>query len=125
MIYFGFISSLFDFATILPLLFIWKASPEVFRTAWFIESSLSEMLITFAIRTRLPFYRSQPSRWLILLSVLSALLVIALPHFLPYSSMFGFSPLPLSIAVWTGLVLIAYFVTTEIFKGLFYKRFSD
>jgi Mg2+-importing ATPase len=40
MVLFGLISSIFDFLTFGVLLFLFRASPEEFRTGWFIESLL-------------------------------------------------------------------------------------
>ena len=60
MVIFGTLSALFDLLLIWPLLH-WQTSVAVFRTAWFVESACSEVLVTFAIRTRLRFWRSRPS----------------------------------------------------------------
>ncbi len=62
MMVFGPLSSLFDFATFAVLLWGVKAGAPVFHTSWFIESVLSAGLVVFAVRTRLPFFRSKPSR---------------------------------------------------------------
>jgi hypothetical protein len=51
--------SIFDFITIIVLVYALSASPELFRTGWFLESVLSEIIITFAIRTRKRFYKSR------------------------------------------------------------------
>jgi len=85
MIFYGFVSTFFDMVLILPMIFIFKVSPEVVRTAWFVESSISEILVTFAIRTRLPFYKSRPSKALLLLSGASILVVLLLPSLGPRS----------------------------------------
>ena len=62
MIVFGVVSSIFDFLTFAVLVFILKATPEVFRTGWFIESVMTEVLIILVMRTWRPFYTSVPSR---------------------------------------------------------------
>ena len=124
MLYFGLISSVFDFATILPLIFIWKASPELFRTAWFVESSLSEMIVTFAIRTQLPFYKSRPGMWLLVLSVVSGLIVVWLPFVFFGKEIFSFVSLPIPVVMWIVLVLVGYFICVELVKKYFFKKFS-
>ena len=124
MTYFGLISSFFDLALILPLLFLWHVSPVIFRTAWFVESSLSEMIITFAIRTRLPFYKSLPSHWLIGSSLLSCLLVVLLPFLFIGRKFFEFQLLSPSIWGWIGAVLLLYFFTTEILKHWFFAKYE-
>lgn len=124
MFYFGLISSFFDLLTILPMAFIWHVPMEVFRTAWFVESSLSEMLVTFAIRTKLPFYKSTPSRLLMGFSLLSGLLVVGLPSSGSGKTLFDFASLPSFLWLWVGLVVLGYFAVTEVVKNLFFKRFE-
>ncbi len=60
MIIFGLVSSVFDYLTFGMLLFVVRASPEQFRTGWFIESLLTELVIALVVRTRGPFFRSRP-----------------------------------------------------------------
>ncbi len=125
MFFFGLISSLFDFATILPLMYVWRVSPEVFRTAWFIESSLSEMIVTFAIRTRLPFYRSRPSGWLIGATLVSGSIVIAVTLISSWQKLFEFSRLSPLTYVFIAIVLISYFSLTEFLKHIFFTKFDS
>ncbi len=125
MVYFGFISSFFDLALIFPLILYWHTTPGVFRTAWFIESALSEMLVTFAIRTRLPFYKSKPSSWLITLTIITSLVVLLLPLTVLGQKLFSFERTGFMISLWIALVLIGYFFTTEIFKKYFFKKFEQ
>lgn len=124
MLYFGLISSVFDLAMILPMAFYWKVSPDVFRTAWFIESSLSEIIVTFSIRTRLPFYKSVPGRLLIIFSVLASFAILGLPLVGFGQSLFEFANLPSHIWLWTGSVVLGYFAVVEVTKHWFFKRFS-
>jgi P-type Mg2+ transporter len=56
---FGLISSAFDFATFGVLLAL-HARPELFRSGWFVESVLTQVLVALLIRTRRPFYASRP-----------------------------------------------------------------
>ncbi|OGM13635.1 magnesium-translocating P-type ATPase [Candidatus Woesebacteria bacterium RIFCSPLOWO2_01_FULL_39_23] len=123
MVSYGFVSSAFDLVLILPMIFFFNVSVDVFRTAWFVESSLSEMLVTFTIRTKLPFYKSRPSKWLIGLSMGSAAIVLAL-SFLEVN-IFKFVRLPMY--VW-GLIivdLVSYFIVTEIFKKKFFTKLEE
>ena len=60
MVEFGLLSSVFDFLTFGVLLCVFHASPEVFRTGWFVESLLTELVIALVVRTRRPFFRSRP-----------------------------------------------------------------
>lgn len=125
MLVFGLLSTFFDLFLIVPLLLVWKVSPEVFRTAWFIESSLSEILITFAIRTKLPFFKSVPSLTLIGLSIASSLVIVALPMMGIGQRMFEFVAFPKVIWAWIGLGIILYFLAAEILKKVFYRFFAE
>ncbi len=55
-LFFGLISSIFDFITLFFLIYFLYSGPGLFRISWFIESALSEILVTFSIRTRREFY---------------------------------------------------------------------
>jgi len=114
---FGSISSVFDFITIIVLIYALSASPELFRTGWFLESVLSEIIITFAIRTRKRFYKSKPGKLLLITSVVTALLTVWL-IFSSFGYLFEFVPLNnwtlISIIL---LELIAYFAIVEVLKN--------
>jgi Mg2+-importing ATPase len=122
MIYFGLISSIFDFFMILPMLTIWHVPMEMFRTAWFVESSLSEIIITFAIRTKLVFYKSVPSTLLIVLSILSSLLIVGLPAIGVGEKLFEFVAIPGYLWIWIWVIVLGYFLTTEVVKRWFFKH---
>ncbi|HSB55180.1 MAG TPA: magnesium-translocating P-type ATPase, partial [Gemmatimonadales bacterium] len=62
MVQFGLLSAAFDFLTFGLLLRVFHALATEFRTAWFIESLLTELVIALVVRTRRPFYRSRPGR---------------------------------------------------------------
>jgi Mg2+-importing ATPase len=51
MLFFGPISSLFDFATFGVMLWVFHAGPALFRSGWFVESLATQTLVIFAIRT--------------------------------------------------------------------------
>jgi len=113
---FGSISSIFDFITIVVLIYALSAGPELFRTGWFLESVLSEIIITFAIRTRKRFYKSKPGKLLLITSVVTALLTVWL-IFSSFGYLFEFVPLDnLTLVSIILLELIAYFAIVEILK---------
>src|SRR6266705_1338511 len=64
MITFGLVSSVFDYLTFGALLFILHATQVQFRTGWFLESVISASLIVLVIRSRKPFFKSRPSKYL-------------------------------------------------------------
>jgi len=113
---FGSISSIFDFITIFILIYALSASPQLFRTGWFLESVLSEIIITFAIRTRKRFYKSKPGKLLLITSVITALLTVWL-IFSPLGYLFEFVALNNWLLIAIILVeLMAYFAIVEILK---------
>lgn len=124
MIYFGFISSFFDLLLIIPLILIIKAGPDLFRTSWFIMSVLSEIIITFVIRTKLSFLKSRPSKWLILASILTIIFSIIIINIAIGNTLFSFVQIPFKIWLMIIVILIVYFITTETVKKHFFKRFE-
>ncbi|MFO0900837.1 MAG: magnesium-translocating P-type ATPase [Pirellulales bacterium] len=121
MVLFGLVSSIFDFLTFGLLLWVFHASPEEFRTGWFIESLLTELVIALVVRTRRVFFRSRPGNLLLASTLVVIGVTLTLPY-LPFESLFGFVPLPapllLALIGLTGL----YVVAAEGAKAYFYSR---
>jgi P-type Mg2+ transporter len=124
MLIFGPLSSFFDLLTFGVLLWVMKASPEVFHTGWFLESVLSATLVVFVLRTRLPLGRSRPSRAMLLATGLVGLVALALPYS-PLATVLGFSPLPISYLAILAVIIGLYFVSAEVTKRWFYRRFES
>jgi P-type Mg2+ transporter len=124
MVLFGLVSSIFDFLTFGILLFIFRASPEEFRTGWFIESLLTELVIALVVRTRGLFFRSRPGKLLLISTMAVVGLTLVLPY-VPLNYLFGFIPLsaPLMLTM-LGLTGI-YVLVTEIAKKYFYSRLEN
>ncbi len=121
MMYFGPISSLFDFATFGVMLWVFHSGPTQFRSGWFVESLATQTLVIFAIRTRrIPFFRSTPSMPL-LLSALGVVVIGALLPATPLANSLGFHPLPLGFFAALVLMVMCYLVLIEIAKMLFYR----
>lgn len=121
MIVFGLVSSVFDFLTFGLLYYVIEAAPEEFRTGWFIESLLTELLVALIVRTRRPFYKSRPSRWLAITTAAIVVLTIFAPY-LPFSEVFGFVPLPATVMLPILVITILYVLATEFAKQIFYRR---
>ena len=122
MLSFGVLSSLFDLLTFCLLFVIFKATPPLFRTGWFLESILTQTLIIFSIRTvKVPFWKSRPSR-----SFAFGLLgIVAFAVLLPHSFLakdFHFVKLPVLFYPILLLIILCYFLTTEIVKAFFYAK---
>jgi Mg2+-importing ATPase len=121
MVTFGLVSSVFDYLTFGLLLLVLHANQVQFRTGWFLESVISASLIVLVIRSRKPFFRSRPGKYLLMttLSILAATLILP---YTPIAAIFGFSAPPVSVLLIIGLVVVSYIVTAEITKKVFYKR---
>jgi Mg2+-importing ATPase len=121
MLFFGPISSLFDFLTFFVMIAIFHASEPLFQTAWFLESLSTQTLVIFVIRTRkTPFYKSKPSRYLVLAALGFVLFALALP-FTPLGRFFGFVKPPLTFLGVLLVFVITYLCLVEVLKTRFYK----
>jgi len=118
---FGLLSSVFDFLTFGVLYFVLKASPEQFRSGWFVESVVSAALVVLVLRTRDPFWRSRPSRALALATLCVVIAAIALPY-TPVGAVFGFAPLPWLFLSLMGLIVVGYIGAAEMLKRSFYRE---
>ncbi|HLO15831.1 MAG TPA: magnesium-translocating P-type ATPase [Anaerolineales bacterium] len=121
MIIFGLVSSVFDFLTFGLLLWILHSSPEQFRTGWFIESLLTELLVALIVRTRRPFYQSKPGHWLWISTLIVVLFTFAVPY-LSLNDLLGFVPLSVGTMSLLLLITLLYVIATEIAKRIFYAR---
>ncbi|WP_040760671.1 magnesium-translocating P-type ATPase [Spirosoma panaciterrae] len=123
MLVFGIHSSLFDVITFSTLLFGFHLKESGFQSGWFIESILTELLIFFIIRTRKNFFRSQPARWISVLSIVCILITVFLPYS-PFSATFGLTPPPLHQLAAILLIILGYVVTADILKVWFFRRYK-
>lgn len=128
MIFIGPISSIFDIATYLLMLYFFNCqtpeSQSLFQSGWFIEGLLSQTLIVHMIRTRkIPFIQSRAS-WPVMLLTFS---IMAIGIYIPFSSFgasIGLMPLPLSYFPWLIAILLSYCILTQIIKTWYIKRFT-
>jgi len=103
-------------------LYLWVGMvPELFRSGWFVESLLTQLLTIFIVRTSKPFYRSKPATWLMVSALVIGLLTLALPYS-PAASWFGLVPLPLPILVTVLSISLCYMAAAEVLKRVFYQR---
>jgi Mg2+-importing ATPase len=121
MVGFGLLSVLFDLLLIGGLLYVIRADTGLFRTAWFVESACSEILVTFAIRTRGPFLRSRPSRALLAASLVTFAAAFVLPFTAIGQVYFDFAPLPAPLLLFVTGILLAYFLSAELAKRRVYR----
>jgi Mg2+-importing ATPase len=123
MVVFGLISSIFDFLTFAVLMWVLHATPAQFRTGWFMESVISASLIVLVIRTRQPFFKSQPGKYLAIATsfVVGSTLLLPLT---PLAKPFEFQPLPVSFLLLLSLIVVVYIATADIAKQIFYRHVS-
>ena len=121
MVLFGLVSSIFDFLTFGTLLLVFRVSPEEFRTGWFIESLITELVIALVVRTRHLFFRSRPGRLLLISSLIFIGITLVIPY-LPFISVFGFVPLPAPLMLALVGLTALYILATELSKKFFYSR---
>ncbi|WP_179443471.1 magnesium-translocating P-type ATPase [Rhodococcus sp. ACPA1] len=122
MLFFGPISSLFDFVTFAIMLGMFHAGPELFHTGWFVESLATQTLIVFAIRTRrIPFLRSRPSP--VLVATVAGVLAVGVAVTMsPWATELGFTALPVGFFLVLVAMVIAYLVLIEFGKAVFYSE---
>ncbi len=124
MVFFGLMSSIFDYITFGVLLFILNAHPVLFRTGWFVESVLSASFVVLIIRTRKPFWKSKPSKYLLFTTLLIAIVALTIPN-LPFSSLLGFQSIPKGFLLALTTILISYIALAEIGKRIFYQHYAN
>jgi P-type Mg2+ transporter len=121
MITFGLLSSVFDYLTFGVLLFILHATTNQFRTGWFMESVISASVIVLVIRSRKPFFRSKPGKYLLITTLLIVGVTFIFP-FTPLGQLFGFQPLPLWFFFVIVVIVLLYVAGAEITKRIFYSK---
>ena len=121
MLFFGPISSLYDFMTFGIMLFFFHSSAMMFRTGWFIESIATQTLVVFIIRTRKPFYKSAPGKWVVFSCIGIVALALLIP-FTPLGKLFELTTLPILFFVFLGVMIITYLLLAELAKRIFFKK---
>ena len=103
----GSLSSIFDLLTFAGLVLIFHASPPEFRTAWFLESMATQVLVIFIIRTNGRPWADLPRPILAATSLGALLVALALP-FTPVAHWLGFQTPPLAMTASIMVVTAAY-----------------
>ncbi|MFZ1237153.1 MAG: HAD-IC family P-type ATPase, partial [Prevotella sp.] len=128
-VFFGPISSIFDYATFAVMFFVFKANaPEhqsLFQSGWFIEGLLSQTLIVHLIRTRkIPFVQSWATAPVVALTTLIMAIGIFIP-FSPVAHLLGMQSLPLLYFPFLIAILVCYAVLTQLVKNWFVKKYHN
>lgn len=119
MVVFGLVSSVFDITTFAILRLVLHADADLFRTGWFIESTVTELAVMLVLRTRRRPWRSRPGKALAYSSAAVAAITVWLP-FSPLNTDLGLVTPAWTLVVTLIGVTIAYVTATEIAK-----RFTD
>ena len=115
MIRIGLVSSAFDIVTFAVLLFAFRATPEQFRTGWFIESLATQTLVLLVIRTTGNPFRNRPSR--LLAATVAATTIVGV--LLPFTSLrrpLGFVVPSAAFVSFVAVATILYLFAVQIAK---------
>lgn len=111
----GPLSSVFDIATFAVLRLGFGAQEEMFRTAWFVESITTQILVIFIVRTAWPTLSSRPHP-LLVASSLGALALALLLALTPVGHVLGFGALPWPVLGAVALISLGYLASAEALK---------
>jgi Mg2+-importing ATPase len=121
MMFFGPISSVYDFLTFGVMIWVFHAGEKLFHSAWFVESLATQTLVIFVIRTRrVPFFSSRPSAPLLVTTLACVAVGLALP-FSPLAGTLGFTPLPAGFLAILVLMVVTYLGLVEAGKARFFR----
>ena len=124
MMYFGPLSSVFDYLTFGVLIFIFHANQALFATSWFLESMCTQLLVIHIIRTgKIPFIESWPSPFLIFTSIYIVSIALVLPY-TPLGAYFKFVMPPASFFLFLIGIVGLYLWSVQVMKVWFIKKFG-
>ena len=123
MLSFGLTSSCFDFLTFGVMYWLYGSNEGIFHTGWFVESTLTGLMIMLVIRTQRPFFLSKPGKLLSFACFVIAVVTLLLPYS-PFATVLEFvTPPALLLPVTIGITLL-YGVGMEFVKRLFYRHLA-
>ena len=119
---FGAVSTAFDLITFAVLLWHLQVTPVEFRSAWFIQSTITELLVLFSLRTYRPMFHSRPSTLLLALSVAVGAAVVVIPFAPTLGSDLGLAPPQASLLAILAVIAVAYVATNEFVKARYARN---
>lgn len=126
----GPISSIFDILIFASLWYIFgyktlEFAPQ-FQAGWFVFGTVSQIVITYAIRTeRIPFIRSKPAKGLVISTLLVSLVAISIA-FIPQLAILVDLVSPNIKYLWVMLgIILLYSLVVEVVKKFFMNRFGE
>ena len=123
MLFFGPLSSIFDYITFIFLLYVLRVNQETFRSAWFLEGLFTQILVLLLLRTQRIFIKSKPSP-LLMLTVLTVGIVGLILPFTPLGSMLELRPLPTPLYAFVLWITLLYLISVEAVKKFFYRKYN-
>jgi Mg2+-importing ATPase len=115
MVIFGALSSAFDVATFLALRAGFGAGAALFRSAWFVESTATELVVMLVLRSNRAFWRTRPGRGLLW----STIGIAAITVLIPYSSIagpLGLVGIPAAILAFLVALTVTYALANDVVK---------
>lgn len=120
---FGMVSNIFDF---ICFAFFVSISPGVLQTSWFIMSVLTGLVFIFSIRSQQFFLQASRPSWILLfLSFLIGCIAVVLPSTYVGTHYMQFTPLNRNQYIIIFILVTCYFITTEMVKWFYYRRFNN
>ena len=93
---------------------------KLFQTGWFVESTLTGLMILLVIRTQRPFFLSRPGRLFLFAEAAIALVTVLIPYS-PFAAELGFVAPPAMLLIIALVITLLYGIGMEIVKRLFYR----
>ena len=120
MYFFGAISSVADYATFIVLLIVVHADRVLFRSGWFLESLLTELVIIFLVRSRRLSWLNRPGPWLVRASF-ATVAFGTLFLYTPFRTAFEFVPLGAKLVATIVFIVAGYALLTELGKVVYFR----
>lgn len=121
-VFFGFVSSLFDFAL---FAMFYREGPAALQTAWFMLSLMTEIILIFSLRTKVFFLSARRPSWaLIALSVFALILAFAVVESSFGRDVLRFAPESSHIILVVVVLAVLYFIATECVKHYYVRHFE-
>ncbi|KAB1663459.1 cation transporting ATPase C-terminal domain-containing protein [Pseudoclavibacter sp. CFCC 13611] len=118
MLVFGLLSAAFDIITFVVLMQVFHTDDVTFRSAWFLESTITELIVLFSMRSARPLFRTRPGRGLVVLSVIVGVFTLWVPYS-PLAGVLGLDAVSGMLMAAVIVISLAYLACNELMKRRF------